>query len=82
MIDEYINNFENIASNILFQSFKWLVIMLTILLIISLILLGIGCLIKSQKLKSKFLKVVPAIVILEILVLSTPYFFIWIRSKM
>lgn len=82
MIEDYINNFESIASNMLFQGFKVIVIFLTILLISSLILLGLGCLIKSQKLKTKFLKVAPLIFILEVLVLLLPYFFVLIKDKM
>ena len=39
MTEEYITNFENTISNILFISFKWIVIFLTILLIFSLIML-------------------------------------------
>lgn len=82
MIEDYINNFENIASNILFHSFIGIVIVLTILLFISLILLGIGCLIKSQKLKSKFLKAVPSLFIAELFVLLIPYFVVLIRNKL
>lgn len=59
MLDSYINNFENIVSSTLFVAFKITLIVLVSLLILSLILLAVGCLIKSQKLKSKFLIVVP-----------------------
>ena len=57
MLDSYMNNIENIVSSTLFIGFKITLIILVSLLIISLILLAIGCLIKSQKMKSKFLSV-------------------------
>ena len=46
---DYINNFQNIVSSIFFVAFKVIVIILVSLLILSLIMLAIGCLIKSQK---------------------------------
>jgi len=80
MLDNYINNFENIASYILFCSFKVMVIVLTILLIFSLIMLAIGCLIKSQKMKSKFLIAIPSLLISDIFLLSLPYIFVHFRN--
>lgn len=80
MLDSYINNFENIISSTLFVSFKIILIILVVLLILSLILLAVGCLIKSQKLKSKFLKIAPELIILIILILSLPYVFIKIKQ--
>lgn len=77
---EYMNNFQNIVSSILFISFKVIVIVLTILLIFSLIILAIGCLIKSQKIKSKFLLVVPGLLVGNIILLSLPYIFVHFRN--
>lgn len=76
----YINNFENMLSTIFFVSFKVIVITLTILLILSLIILAIGCLIKSQKIKSKFLKVVPSLILGIIFVLTLPYIFVYFKN--
>lgn len=56
MIDEYINNINAIGTEVLFFLFKLSTILLTALLILSLIMLIVGCLIKSQKLKMSFLK--------------------------
>lgn len=67
-----INNYMNIVSSTLFWAFKSTLIVLVSLLILSLILLAIGCLIKSQKIKSKFLVVVPSLLIGLIFFLSTP----------
>lgn len=80
MPTDYISNFENIVSSILFVSFKVIVIILTILLIFALIMLAIGCLIKSQKMKSKFLLVVPSLLIGSIFFLSLPYIFVYFRN--
>ena len=63
MPTDYIDNFENVVSSIFFVSFKVIVIILVILLVFSLIMLAVGCLIKSQKLKSKFLIVVPSLIL-------------------
>lgn len=82
MIDNYINNFEQIVSSILFVSFKVTVIVLTILLIFSLIMLAIGCLIKSQKIKSKFLIAVPTLLIGDIVLLSVPIIFMYFKNMM
>jgi len=80
MLDNYINNFESIVSSILFGSFKGILLLLTILLTVSLIMLAIGCLIKSQKIKSKFLLVVPSLLIGSIFLLSLPYIFVHFRN--
>ena len=80
MIDNYMNNFDNIVSSILFTSFKVIVIILTILLVFSLIMLAIGCLIKSQKIKSKFLLVVPSVLIGSVFFLSLPYIFVHFKN--
>lgn len=82
MIDSYINNFENIVSSIFFVGFKVIVIILAILLILSLIMLAIGCLIKSQKIKSKFLIVVPSLLLENIFFLSLPYIFVYFKNMM
>lgn len=80
MFTDYIGSLENIVSSILFCSFKVIVIILTILLIFSLKMLGIECLIKSQKIKSKFLIVVPILLIGSIFFLSLPYLFMHFRN--
>lgn len=82
MIDNYINNFEQIVSSILFVSFTVIAIVLTILLIFSLIMLAIGCLIKSQKIKSKFLIAVPTLLIGNIVLLSVPIIFMYFKNMM
>ena len=56
MLDSYMNNFENIVSSTLFIVFKITLIVLVSLLILSLILLAIGCLIKSQRVFDKITK--------------------------
>lgn len=80
MIDSYINNFQNIVLSIFFTGFKVIVIILVSLLIISLIMLVIGCLIKSQKLKSKFLIAVPSLLLVNIFFLAIPYIFVLFRN--
>ena len=80
MIYEYMNNFENAVSSIFFVSFKVIVIILTALLIFSLIMLAIGCLIKSQKIKSKFLIVVPSLILGNIVILCIPWAIVHIKS--
>lgn len=82
MIMDYIDNFENVVSSIFFVSFKVIVIVLTILLIFSLIMLAIGCLIKSQKIKSKFLIVVPSLLLGNIFFLALPYIFVYFKNMM
>lgn len=80
MPEDYISNMENMLSTILFVGFKVIVIILAILLVLSLIMLAIGCLIKSQKIKSKFLLVVPSLLIGSIFFLSLPYIFVHFRN--
>lgn len=80
MLDSYMNNIENIVSSTLFIGFKITLIILVFLLIISLILLATGCLIKSQKMKSKFLIAVPSLLIGIILFLSIPPAFIYFKN--
>ena len=80
MPGDYIDNFENIVSSIFFVSFKVIIIILAILLIFSLIMLAIGCLIKSQKIISKFLIAVPSLLIGSIFFLSLPYIFVHFRK--
>lgn len=80
MLDSYMNNIENIVSSTLFIGFKITLIILVFLLIISLILLATGCLIKSQKIKSKFLIAVPSLLIGIILFLSIPPAFIYFKN--
>lgn len=80
MPTDYIDNFENVVSSIFFVSFKVIVIILAILLVFSLIMLAVGCLIKSQKIKSKFLVVVPSLLIGGMFFLSLPYIFVHFRN--
>lgn len=80
MLDNYINNFENIVSSIFFVGFKVIVIILVSLLILSLIMLTIGCLIKSQKIKSKFLIIVPSLLLVTIFFLAIPYIFVLFKN--
>jgi len=80
MLDNYINNFENIVSSIFFVGFKVIVIILVSLLILSLIMLIIGCLIKSQKIKSKFLIIVPSLLLVTIFFLAIPYIFVLFKN--
>ncbi|MBQ3413820.1 MAG: hypothetical protein IJH39_00395 [Clostridia bacterium] len=79
---ENLDNFENILSNIFLVGFKVIVIILTILLFLSLIILAIGCLIKSQKIKSKFLIVAPSLLIGLALFLALPYFLVQFKNMM
>lgn len=81
MPEDYISSIQNMISSILFVSFKVIVIILAVLLILSLVMLAIGCLIKSQKIKSKFLLVVPSLLIGSIFFLSLPYIFVRIRNS-
>ena len=64
----------------LFILVKVIVIILTALLIFSLIMLAIGCLIKSQKIKSKFLIVVPSLILGNIVILCIPWAIVHIKS--
>ena len=80
MLDSYMNNFENIVSSTLFIVFKITLIVLVSLLILSLVLLAIGCLIKSQKLKSKFLIAVPSLLIVIIFFLLIPPIFVHFKN--
>lgn len=80
MIDNYINNINVLISNALFFCFKYAVIIFVTLLILSLILLAVGCLIKSQKLKSKFLIVVPSLIVGNVILLLLPYIFVYIKN--
>lgn len=82
MLDDYINNFENVVSFIFFLSFKIIVIVLMGLLILSLIFLAIGCLIKSQKIKSKFLIAVPSLLLINIIFITIPYIFVYFKDLM
>lgn len=80
MATDYLNNFTNIVSSIFFVSFKVMLIILTTLLIFSLIMLAIGCLIKSQKIKSKFLIVVPSLLLGTIFFLAIPLLLVHFKS--
>ena len=75
MLDNYINNFNSITSTFLYQGFIVILHILALLLIISLIILIIGCLVKSQKIKDKFLSVIPGLILGIIFILCIPYIF-------
>lgn len=80
MPTDYIDNFENVVSSIFFVSFKVIVIILTILLVFSLIMLAVGCLIKSQKIKSKFLTSSMCLLFGNILFLCIPFFVVYFKN--
>lgn len=80
MLDDYMNNFNDIVSSILFLAFKVILILLVVLLIFSLITLGIGCLIKSQKIKSSFLKSAFGLLLGNIFLLSIPFLFVQFKN--
>lgn len=79
-MENYIFNIENSISNILFYSFIGCLCLIVIELIISLIMLIIGCLIKSQTIRNKFLRIVPISLFFLILILSIPKIGITIKS--
>ena len=76
---DYMNNFENTVLTVFFLLFKFILVILTISLLFSLIILAIGCLIKSQKIKSKFLVATPTILFGLIFFLLLPYVMIYFR---
>lgn len=80
MLNDYINNFQNIVSFIFFVGFKVILIILVILLIFSLFMLAIGCLIKSQKIKSKFLTTSICLLSGNILFLCIPFFVVYFKN--
>ena len=80
MLEDYINNFNVFFTNTLFFCFKYSVIIFVSLLVLSLILLSVGLLIKSQKIKSKFLIVVPSLLATIIFILTLPYIFVKLKS--
>ncbi len=80
MIHNYINNFENIMSTFLFYGFKYTLLLLVVILISSLILLMIGCIIKSQTIKSKFIKIVPSLLSSLIFLLLLPYILVQFKN--
>ena len=64
MFEDYMNNFNNIISSFFYIAF------------ISILLLILGCLIKSQTLKSKFLKTVPFLMIGIFFILLIPILYV------
>lgn len=72
MLDNYINNFETIGTSILFICFVSIILILVVGLIVSLCLLILGCLIKSQRIKGRYLKVVPSITVMLIIIILLP----------
>ena len=82
MIENYMNNFENIVTSIIFIGFLSVIFMLLIVLVISLLLLILGCIIKSQTLKTKFLTAVPILLIGIIFVMTLPIVFVYLKELM
>lgn len=80
MLDNYINNISVFFINALFFCFKYTIIIFVILLILSFIILTVGLLIKSQKIKSKFLIVVPSLMATIIFILILPYIFVKLKK--
>lgn len=80
MINNYINNFQSIISTFLFYGFKYTLLLLVVILISSLILLMIGCIIKSQTIKSKFIKIVPSLLLSLIFLLLLPYILVQFKN--
>ena len=80
MSNTYVNNIESMISYLLFIIFKYALILITIFTILSLILLIIGCLIKSKTIKLKFLKIVPDLLISLIFLLLLPYLYIKFKN--
>ena len=80
MINNYINNFQSIISTFLFYGFKYTLLLLVVILILSLIFLMIGCIIKSQRIKSKFIKIVPSLLLSLIFLLLLPYILVQFKN--
>ena len=80
MINNYINNFQSIISTFLFYGFKYTLLLLVVILILSLIFLMIGCIIKSQTIKSKFIKIVPSLLFSLIFLLLLPYILVQFKN--
>lgn len=72
MLENYIENFNNNMFFILFIIFKYSLLLLCISLIFSLIMLILGCIIKSNKIKLKFIKVAPILLLGVIFMLIFP----------
>lgn len=72
MFNNYIDTLEEIETKVLFFLFKYSVIVLSFILIISLILLIIGCLIKSQKIRMRFISISIFLIITLIILLIIP----------
>ena len=66
MFEDYMNNFNNIITSFFYIAFISILVLLVIL----------GCLIKSQTLKSKFLKTVPFLMIGIFFILLIPILYI------
>lgn len=80
MINDYMNNFEDIMFDIYFISFQAITIILVTMLIFSLLILMLGCLIKSQKIKSKFLIVVLGLLLGNIFLITLPYILVRLKD--
>lgn len=78
-MNEYMESITRLGNEVLFFLFKTSVILITILLIVSLILLIIGCIVRSQKLRSKYLKVSIFSLLSLIVLLIMPVLAVYIR---
>ena len=81
MLDVFIYNYHSTIFSALFIVFKIALIIIIVFLILSLTLLAIGCLIKSQKIKSKFLIVVPGLIIILLLFLAIPIILVYFKNR-
>ena len=77
---EYLNNINTYISEGLFFLFKISIYAFTILTIISLILLLIGQLIKSQRMKDKYIKLSISFLILLVFILLIPIIYTSFKS--
>jgi len=71
-MNEYMESITRLGNEVLFFLFKISVVVITILLIFSLVMLIIGCVFKSQKLRSKYLKSSISLLISLVILLLLP----------
>ena len=77
---EYLNNINTYISEGLFFLFKISIYAFTVLTIISLILLLIGQLIKSQRMKDKYIKLSMSFLILLVFIILIPIIYTSFKS--
>ena len=81
MPTNYIYVYSNVVSTTLFLLYKIVLILLVISQIYSLVMLAIGCLIKSQKIKSKYIAVTPILLLGCISFIVLPYIYTYFNNK-